>query len=292
MKTQPEWLDKKLFPFTSHWTEIDGNEIHYIDEGKGEPILFVHGTPEWSFGFRDLIAKLRSNYRCIAFDMLGFGLSDKPKDADYTCVAHADRLKKLIEKLNLTKFHLVANDFGGGIGLSYAIEKPESVEKIILFNTWMWSLKNDSHYSTPAKIMNTAFGRFMYLTLNFPVNIVMPSAYGNKKKLTKNVHLHYKNALPKGDRTAGYAFSKELMNASDWWQSLWERLNVLDKKQFLIFWGMKDKFVPPSDLEKWKAKIPSAKVITFPYAGHFVQEEKPDEMANAIREFISVPALV
>src|SRR5690348_13780004 len=128
MKTQPAWLDKKLFPFTSHWTEIDGNEIHYIDEGEGETILFVHGTPEWSFGSRDLIVRLRNNYRCVAFDMLGFGISDKPEDADYTCLAHADRLKKFIGKLNLTKFHLVANDFGGGIGLSYAIEKPESVE--------------------------------------------------------------------------------------------------------------------------------------------------------------------
>lgn len=292
MKTQPEWLDKNLFPFTSRWIEIEGNEIHYIDEGRGETILFVHGTPEWSFGYRNLIKELRKNYRCVALDMLGFGLSDKPTNADCTCLAHANRLKKFIEKLDLKKIHIVTNDFGGGISLSYAIEKPENVANIVLFNTWMWSLKHDPHYSTPAKLMSTAFGKFMYLKMNFPVNVIMPSAFGDKKKLTKNIHSHYKNALPKGERTAAYTFSNELMNASDWWQGLWDRLSVLNEKQFLIFWGMKDKFVPPSELEKWKLKIPEAKIITFSDAGHFVQEEKADEMADEIRMFIRKHAFV
>jgi pimeloyl-ACP methyl ester carboxylesterase len=287
MRTQPEWLDKNLFPFNSRWIEIEGNGIHYIDEGQGETILFVHGTPEWSFSYRELIEKLRSNYRCVAFDMLGFGLSDKPKQMDYTCEAHARRLATFVEKLNLKNFHLVANDFGGAISLNYAIENSSNVNKIVLFNTWMWSLKNEPHYSRPASFMNTAFGKFLYLNLNFPVNVIMPSAFGDKDKLTKKIHLHYKHALPKGDRIAAYAFSKELMAASDWWQSLWDQLRVLREKQFLIFWGLKDKFVRQSELEKWQSKIPSAKIITFPDAGHFVHEEKAGAMAIEIRKFLS-----
>src|SRR5690349_15504506 len=122
MKTQPVWVNKTLFPFNSRWIKIDQHDLHYVDEGKGETILFVHGTPEWSFGFRDLIKNLRNDYRCIAVDHLGFGLSEKPAEGDYSCQAHAARLEKFIRALNIDTITLVANDFGGSIGLSYAIQ--------------------------------------------------------------------------------------------------------------------------------------------------------------------------
>lgn len=281
MKTQPGWIDKELFPFDSKWININGNDIHYVDEGKGEIILFVHGTPEWSFGFRDLIKGLSKQFRCIAIDHLGFGLSDKPETGNYTCEGHALRLEKFIHNLDLKNITLVANDFGGGIGLSYAIAHPENINRIILFNTWMWSLKTDKHYSGPAKLINSWLGKFLYLKLNFPVNTIMSSAYGDKKKLTKEVHAHYKKALPSSkERIAPFAFASELMNASDWWQSLWSQLNKIEHKPFLIFWGMKDSFILPYELDKWKSRLPQAKVIMYADAGHFVQEEKAEEMIS------------
>jgi pimeloyl-ACP methyl ester carboxylesterase len=281
-RSQPTWLDKNLFPFESKWITIDGETLHYVDEGEGETILFAHGTPEWSFGYRDLIKSLRSKFRCVAVDMLGFGLSEKNPDSNYSCQAHAARLASVIENLQLRNITIVANDFGGGISMSYAIDYPANIKAIVLFNSWMWSLKNDKHFSGPAKFMNSWFGRVLYLSFNAPVNIIMPSAYGNKKLLTPAIHSHYKNALPKGGRIAAYTFAKELLDASDWWQSLWDRADVLNDKKILFFWGMKDKFIPPKELEKWKSKFPQAKVIVFEDAGHFVQEEKPEEMARAI----------
>lgn len=289
MKTQPTWLDKNLFPFESKWIKIDEHDLHYIDDGKGDTILFVHGTPEWSFGFRDLIKNLRHDYRCIAVDHLGFGLSDKPASADYSCVGHAARLDKFIGALGLKDFILVANDFGGSIGLNHAIHHPDDVRKIILFNTWMRSLKDDKHYAGPAKIMNTWLGKFLYLKLNFPVNMVMPAAFGDKKKLTKEIHHHYKQALPAGQRTAAYAFAGELLQASDWWEALWNKVDRIKNKQTLIFWGMKDKFVPAYELENWKSKLPGANIVTYDNAGHFVQEEKAEEMIIDIKKFIAHP---
>lgn len=287
MKTTPTWLNKDFFPFESKWLAIDGNQLHYIDEGKGETILFVHGTPEWSFGWRDLVKELRKHYRCIAIDLLGFGLSDKPNTSDYTCRAHSNRLEKFIQQLDLKNFHLIANDFGGGISLPYAIQHQENVKKIMLFNTWMWSLKNDKHYSGPAKVMNTFLGKMMYLNFNFPVNIVMHAAFGDKKKLTKEIHAHYKKALPDAaSRGGAYAFAKELMNASDWWQSNWDQLEKISNKPFLLFWGMKDSFVPPKELERWKSKLPTARVVVYEDAGHFVQEEKAEEMVGEILKFL------
>lgn len=285
--SQPTWLNKTLFPFESKWITVDGETLHYIDEGSGDVILFAHGTPEWSFGYRDLIKSLRSRFRCVAVDMLGFGLSEKKPESNYTCEAHAARLASVIEKLQLKNITIVANDFGGGISVAYAINNPYNIKALVLFNTWMWSLKNDKHYAQPAKVMNSWFGRMLYFTFNAPINIIMPSAYGNKKLLTPAIHAHYKNALPKGDRLAAYTFAKELMDASDWWQSLWDRADVLKEKKILFFWGMKDKFIPPKELEKWRSKFPEAKVILFDDAGHFVQEEKPEEMVTAINALFS-----
>jgi pimeloyl-ACP methyl ester carboxylesterase len=291
MKTQrPAWIDNDLFPFESKWITIDEHEIHYIDEGQGEIILFAHGTPEWSFGYRDLIKDLKKNFRCIAVDMVGFGLSEKPQDTDYTCVAHAKRLEKFINILDLKNISIVANDFGGGIAMSYVLGHPENIRKVFLFNTWMWSLKNDKHFSNPAKIMNSWFGKLLYLSFNFPVNVIMPSAFGNKKLLTKSIHDHYKKPLPQGQRTALYIFAKELMDASDWWEDLWSQLDKIDQRKFFIFWGLRDKFIPLTNLEKWKTKLPHAKFITFEKAGHFVQEENSQEMAIAIRDFEQQPS--
>lgn len=287
MKPQPHWLNKDLYPFSSHWVNIDGDEIHYVDEGSGPIILFIHGTPEWSFGFRDLIKGLRDHFRCVALDLLGFGLSDKPLEGDYTVKAHTQRLEKFIQLLDLKNLTLIANDFGGGIGLPYAIAHPENVSRIILFNTWMRSLKGDQHFSRPARLMDSWLGKILYLRLNFPVTAIMPTAFGDKKKLTKEIHAHYKIALPNAaSRIAAYTFAKELMNASDCWQSNWNQLPALKEIPVQIFWGVKDTFVPVTELEKWKLALPHAEIITFGDAGHFVQEEKSEEMVKEIKRFL------
>jgi haloalkane dehalogenase len=286
MSSSHEWINKELYPFQSHFITIENNQIHYIDEGIGTTLLFVHGTPEWSFGYRDVIKQLRKSFRCVAIDLLGFGLSDKPKGTDYTCEAHSRRLTMFIAQLGLKNLNVIANDFGGSISLGYVLDHPDNVDKIVLFNTWMRSLKNDKHYSGPAKILNTWLGRFLYLTMNAPVNTIMPAAYGDKRKLSPEVHRHYKAVLPLGERTATYAFALEMSYANTWWQDLWDRLNTLSDDRFLFFWGMKDKFVPPYELENWKSRLPGSRYIVFEDAGHFVQEEKPDEMSKAIEGFI------
>jgi len=287
MRSQPSWVNKELFPFESRWITVDGHEMHYIDEGSGDTILFVHGTPEWSFGFRDLVRALKQDFHCVAVDHLGFGLSDKPGAVDYSVEAHSARLTKFIKTLSLTNITIVANDFGGGISLGYAIQHQNNVRAVVLFNTWMWSLKDDPHFSKPARVIDSWFGRFLYKNMNAPVNMIMPQAFGDKTKLTREVHRHYKNAVPdSASRVAVYAIALQLMGASDWWQSQWDKMSILENKPFLIFWGMKDKFVPATALQKWTQRLPKAKVVEYKDAGHFVQEEKAEEMIVEIKAFL------
>lgn len=280
------WLDKKEYPFKSKFIEVDGYKIHYVDEGSGLPVLMMHGTPEWSFGYRHLIKGLSGSHRCIAPDLLGMGLSDKPQLADFSCKAHAERLEKFITKLGLKNSSIIANDFGGAIALHYAIRHPDNVDKICLFNTWMWSLKNDKHYAKPAKLMRSWLGKMLYQRFNFPVNILMPQAYGNKNLLTKNIHNHYKQALPSAqERVATYTFALQLLDAGDWWERLWAQMDKIKTKPFLFFWGMKDTFIPQKELAKWLNVLPSAKVVKLEQAGHFAQEEEPEKMVEELRKF-------
>lgn len=287
MKKVPDWIDRSLYPFDSRWITLEGSKMHYIDAGAGDIILFVHGTPEWSFAYRNIILALQNNFRCIAVDLLGFGLSDKPPHVEYTCEAHARRLKKFIDALELQNITLMANDFGGGIGVSYAINRPDNVKNIILYNTWMWSLKEDPHYQKAGTVLNTWFGKFLYLRLNFAVNAIMPAAYGDRKKLSATIHKHYRKALAQpACRTGTYVFGKELLQASWWWEDLWTRADVLAHKRLLLFWGLRDKFIPPYELGKWQKRFPHAQTVTYTDAGHFLSEEKAEEMAAEVRSFL------
>src|SRR6476469_8434965 len=112
------WQD--LSPFASHFVTVGGSRLHYLDEGLGEPLLFVHGNPTWSFYWRNLILGLRDAYRCVAVDHIGCGLSDKPADYPYTLARRIDDFVAVIERLDLTGTTLVAHDWGGAIGLGAA----------------------------------------------------------------------------------------------------------------------------------------------------------------------------
>ncbi len=263
MINAPSWLDRSEYPFTSRCFDHGDGRMHYVDEGQGPVVFFVHGTPDWSFGFRHLVKALRGNHRCVAIDHLGFGLSDKPPQADYTAVAHAHRLQRFIDHLGLTDITLVVTDFGGGIGLQHALEHPTNVKGIVLYNTWMWDLMPDKRFSRP-------------------------SAYGDKSRLTKSVHAHYKNALPDAaSRAATFACVQEIANAGPFWNAQWERVSQLKNIPTLIAWGLTDRFFPPDLLERWKQALPHALVRTFPDAGHFLHEEQPEALASGIRELVA-----
>ena len=114
--------------------------MHYVDEGSGRPVVFVHGNPVWSFMFRNQIKALSPTNRCIAPDLLGFGLSDKPHDWSYLPAEHAAHLDAFLESLDLHDVTLVIGDWGGPIGISYALGHPDRIHSIVVSNTWMWSV--------------------------------------------------------------------------------------------------------------------------------------------------------
>src|SRR3954454_23968778 len=129
---------KDLYPFTGSYLNLDGVYLHYLDEGSGEPVIMLHGNPTWSFFYRNLILGLRKQCRTIVPDHVGCGLSDKPEDSryDYSLERRVKDLESLIAHLKINeRVTLVMHDWGGMIGMTYAVRHPERINRLVLLNT-------------------------------------------------------------------------------------------------------------------------------------------------------------
>lgn len=280
------WLNKELYPFEYRYVSLSAGKMHYIDEGKGEVVLFVHGTPTWSFLYRDFVKSLSKKYRCIAIDHIGFGLSDKPTAFPGRPQDHAENLTEFIHKLDLQNITLVVHDFGGPIGLGAGIANSERIDRIVMFNSWLWSTSEMNDVKKIDKMINSWLGKFLYLNMNFSPKILLKQAFANKVQLTKEAHQHYIKPFPsKESRMQLLNLAKSLAGSSHWYQEQWEQLDKLRDKEWLILWGTKDKFITTDFLHKWKAALPNALVNEFE-SGHFVQEEETQKSIAAIDRFM------
>jgi haloalkane dehalogenase len=271
---------------------LTDGEMHYVDEGTGPPILFVHGTPTNSYEYRHLIAALSKRFRCIAPDHLGFGESSRPRAFAYTPEAHARVLKEFVERLDLKDLTLVVHDFGGPIGLPLVAGRGElgvgSVKQVVILNSWAWPLDDDPKMARGARLIGGAIGRFLYRYANASLRLIMPSAYGDRKKLTKEIHRRYLDVFR--DRDARvlvlHALAKSLLGSRSHYQSLLDRLERLRAMRVLIVWGMKDSAFQPYQLARWRRLLPEAQVETIESAGHWPHEEEPARVLAAIERFL------
>jgi haloalkane dehalogenase len=280
------WVDRNEYPFEGHFLDVGAGRLHYVDEGQGRPVVMVHGTLEWSFGYRHLIRGLSQSYRCIAPDHLGFGLSDKPSGWSYLPEAHAENLRRLIEHLDLKDITLIVHDFGGPIGLSYALQQPQNVRNIVLMNTWMWSLRDESRFAR-TRIFAGVLGRFLYKRLAFSARFLLPAAFADRKRLTPELHRQY--LLPwkdAGERHGTWVFARELLGSSDWYDSLWGQRHKIAEKPALILWGMRDFAFQTPELERWKTVFRHGHVHELADVGHFVAEELGEELAPVVAGFL------
>jgi haloalkane dehalogenase len=110
MATRPDWVNQQLLPFDSHYVEVDRAQVHYLDEGQGPVVLGLHGNPTWSFLYRHIIDGLKDQFRCLALDYPGFGLSTAPPGYGYTVAEHARVVEGFVAKLGLEGITLMGQD--------------------------------------------------------------------------------------------------------------------------------------------------------------------------------------
>jgi haloalkane dehalogenase len=284
-------IDRSAYPFESRWLPLPAGRVHFVDEGHGDPILLVHGTPTWSFEYRHLIRALSSDARCVAPDHLGFGLSDRPAGFAYTPEAHAAVLDDFVRALDLRRVTLVVHDFGGPIGLPLALNHADRVQRIVLLNTWLWPFDDDPDMLRKARLAGSAVGRWLYRHVNVSLRVLMPGAYGRRTALTPAIHRQYLEVFrDKGARVQVlHALARALIGSRDFYASLWARADRLADLPVLIVWGMKDSAFGPRQLARWRQRLPAATVVELPEAGHWPHEEQPDHVIEALRLFLGRP---
>lgn len=276
---KPSWLDEGEYPFEPRFMETEGGRLHYVDEGEGEPLVMVHGNPSWSFLYRHLIKCLSPNYRCIAPDLMGFGFSEAAPGWSCLPEDHARVVSEFIEKLGLKGMTLFLHDWGGPIGLSYALERPDNIRRLVLFNTWMWSLKGDPYYERFSRIMGGPPGRLL-VGSGLLFGILMKWMFRSQSR-------NYLGPLDTPARRKGcYVFPREIIGSSKWLENLWERSEVLGGIPALILWGGRDVAFREKELLRWKGLLRNSRVRVFEDAGHFLQEQKAGELCPIVEGFL------
>ncbi len=276
--------DRRLFPFESRWLDSRVGKVHYIDEGVGDPILFLHGNPTWSFLYRGIIIRLRKSFRCIAVDYPGFGLSVRPDGYDYTPAEHAGVVRDLTHHLDLRRLTVMGHDWGGPIGLRVACDELPRIRALIMGNTWFWPL--DAWQAKAfSYIMSMAPMQSRILERNVLVERLMP--LGVKHALAEEVRDHYREAMPTPTSRVGSAeLAIQLTAASKWLGRLeGDVRDRLANVPLLLTWGLHDLVFTRPFMERFREVFKLARVVRLD-AKHFIQEDAPKEVASAIATFL------
>lgn len=274
--------DPTLYPFESQWFDSTRGRVHYVDEGSGPPILFCHGNPTWSFLYRNIITGLRDQFRCIAPDYLGFGLSERPAGFGYTIEEHAAVVGELVDHLGLDGFLTMGQDWGGPVSMAVDVARADRVRGVVLGNTWFWPADTPT-MKLFSKVMSSPPMQYAISQRNFFVERLIPAGTGHR--LSPAVMAHYRAVQPSPADRAGVArMPKEILAA----RPLLERLarevpDRLGAKPALFVWGMKDfAFRPGATLPRVRATFPDHVVVELPNAKHFIQEDAPGPIVQAI----------
>lgn len=280
---RPQWVSDELFPFQSHFVDLDGHRAHYVDEGDGPTLLMLHGNPTWSFVYRDVIARLRGQFRCVALDYPGFGLSDAAAGYRYLPEQHAEVTSAFIERLDLSGVTLVAQDWGGPIGLSAAARSPHRFDGLVLANTWGWPVNGDLHFEMFSRTMGGLVGRELIRRLNLFVNVMVPT--GHRRRTPSAAEMaHYRAALSTRQRRhASAVLPRAITHSRAFLADVKRDLSALDHLPTLILWADADIALRDRERQRWEAILPNRTTVVLAGAGHYLQSDAPEEFAEVIR---------
>jgi haloalkane dehalogenase len=276
---------RQLYPFESRWLDIRAGRMHYLDEGPATvsdaappTLLFVHGNPTWSFHWRNFVTSLRAEHRCVAVDHIGCGLSDKPQRL-FTLDDHIANLCTLVEKLDLKRVTLVAQDWGGAIGLGALLQSVGRFERIVLFNTGAFPPPYIPWRIRACRI--PVLGRLAVQGANLFSRAALRMTLARRNALEPAVAAGYLAPYDSWQhRTAVYGFVRDIPSGpkDKTWQTLAEierRLPEISELPICLIWGMLDWCFRPDCLDRFRSAWPQSEIHRLLEVGHWVVEDYP-----------------
>jgi haloalkane dehalogenase len=286
-------IPRELYPFTGRTLDLDGLRYHYLDEGRGEAVVALHGNPTWSFYYRELATALRDRFRVVVPDHIGCGLSDKPGDDryPYTLERRTADLARLMDELGLSDINLVVHDWGGMIGLAWAVRRPELVKRLVILNTAAFHLPRGKRFPWQLWLARTPLGPLLVRGLNAFARGATRLAC-TRRRLSPAVRdaycapydswtnriatLRFVQDVPLAPADRGYELVSETAT----------RLPVFRDRPALVCWGMKDFVFDHHFLAEWERILPQAEVHRFSDCGHYILEDAGGDIVPMIRDFL------
>lgn len=282
---RPAWFNSALFPYESKWMEIDGATVHYVDVGEGPPLLLCHGNPTWSFLYRKIIDGLSDRFRCVAVDYPGFGLSQAAPGYGFMPHEHSEVVGEVVDRLELDGFSVMVQDWGGPIGMGVALERSERVRAFIVCNTWAWPMTGDKAAERFSKLLGSPAGEFLITRANLFLNVVMRQSFRLSKPSPEEWAM-YKAPFPTPESRRPVAIMpRAILGETPWLQQLWDGIETLADRPTLILWPTKDLAFQERHRLRWEAALPNHHTVLIQGAGHYVQEEAGERLADEIRKW-------
>ena len=282
---RPSWVPDELYPFEDHWAEIDGHLVHYVDEGAGPPLLLLNGNPSWSFGWRDVILSLRATFRCIAPDYPGFGLSREAPGFDFRPQSQSKVVEALVDRLDLSGMVVFGYAWGGPIGLGLAGRRPELIRALVVGNTWAWP-DDRLRVRLFAALLGGPLSWLTVERLNLMLRLYLPRSL-KRGPLTTRERAAYDGPFPRDRRHIMSVFPHEIAAGRAYLRAVEANLGRIADKPALILWPDADPGFGDDELRRWQTLYPAAPVVHLRTVGQFVDEDAPDDVAAAIRDWWS-----
>lgn len=279
------------YPFAPHFLDLGGVKYHYVDEGTGPVVLFVHGNPTWSFAWRNLIKDLRRDHRVIAVDHVGCGKSDKPQNYDYVLENHVANLTRLIDELDLRDVTLVGHDWGGCIGMGAAGRRPERFGRFILMNTAAFRSKRIPLRIAACRV--PVLGKIAVRGFNAFAGAALWMAVEHRDRFSPVARAGFIAPYDSwANRIATHEFVKDIPlgpghRSFQTLVKIEEGLAQFQGRPMLLLWGEKDWCFTMEFLREWQQRFPKAWTITYADAGHYVFEDASDRMVADVRRFLT-----
>ena len=275
-------LKRKYANAESQFVTLQGMPVHYRDEGRGPPLVLLHGTGASLHTWDGWISPLKHDFRIIRLDLPGFGLTGPAADDDYTIRRYVDFLREFTRELNLDRFHLAGNSLGGRIAWNYALEYAGDVDRLVLIDAAGYPRAQVIDDSMIFKIARTPGINWLF-TVMTPRSMTERSlreVYGDPGKVTDEViDRYFELSLRPGNRRA---FVERVLDSSGDMDGDHRKIS----QPTLILWGVEDRWIPLADARGFADDIPGSRLRVFPGVGHIPMEELPGQSARAALTFL------